>query len=64
MPAYMPSSTTMIRALGRGLAAHVLAACVWAACVQAWAGTLEGTAAYRERIALPPDAVFEAVLSP
>jgi uncharacterized lipoprotein YbaY len=26
------------------------------------AGTLEGTAAYRERIALPPDAVFEAVL--
>jgi uncharacterized lipoprotein YbaY len=27
-----------------------------------WAGTLEGTAAYRERIALPPDAVFEAVL--
>ncbi len=27
-----------------------------------WAGTLEGTAAYRERIALPPDAVFEAEL--
>jgi copper homeostasis protein (lipoprotein) len=25
------------------------------------AGTLEGTATYRERIALPPDAVFEAV---
>ncbi len=27
-----------------------------------WAGTLQGSAAYRERIALPPDAVFEAVL--
>jgi copper homeostasis protein (lipoprotein) len=26
------------------------------------AGTLQGTAAYRERIALPPDAVFEATL--
>jgi putative lipoprotein len=30
--------------------------------VPAHAGTLSGTAAYRERIALPPDAVFEAVL--
>ncbi len=30
--------------------------------VVARAATLEGTAAYRERIALPPDAVFEAVL--
>jgi uncharacterized lipoprotein YbaY/uncharacterized lipoprotein NlpE involved in copper resistance len=28
----------------------------------AWAGTLDGTAAYRERIMLPPDAVFEAQL--
>jgi uncharacterized lipoprotein YbaY/uncharacterized lipoprotein NlpE involved in copper resistance len=28
----------------------------------AHAGSLSGTAAYRERIALPPDAVFEAVL--
>jgi len=28
----------------------------------AQAGSLSGTAAYRERIALPPDAVFEAVL--
>jgi uncharacterized lipoprotein YbaY len=27
-----------------------------------WAGTLEGTAYYRERIALPPDAMFEAQL--
>jgi uncharacterized lipoprotein YbaY/heat shock protein HslJ/uncharacterized lipoprotein NlpE involved in copper resistance len=27
-----------------------------------WAGTLQGTAIYRERIALPPDAVFEAEL--
>lgn len=31
-------------------------------CVPAWAGTLEGQAWYRERIALPPDAAFEAVL--
>ena len=30
--------------------------------VAARAGSLPGTAAYRERIALPPDAVFEAVL--
>jgi len=27
-----------------------------------WAGTLEGTAYYRERIAVPPDAIFEAQL--
>jgi putative lipoprotein len=40
----------------------VLAASLWWTCAQALAGTLEGTAAYRERIALPPDAVFEAVL--
>jgi copper homeostasis protein (lipoprotein) len=40
----------------------MLSACAWAAGTAAWAGTLEGTATYRERIALPPDAVFEAVL--
>ena len=51
------SSAEMMRSLGRGLAAQALAACVWAAIAPAWAGTLEGTAAYRERIALPPDAV-------
>jgi uncharacterized lipoprotein YbaY len=28
----------------------------------AFAGTLSGTASYQERIALPPDAVFEALL--
>jgi uncharacterized lipoprotein YbaY/uncharacterized lipoprotein NlpE involved in copper resistance len=28
----------------------------------AWAGVLQGTATYRERMALPPDAVFEAQL--
>lgn len=28
----------------------------------AWAGTLQGTATYRERMLLPPDAVFEAQL--
>jgi copper homeostasis protein (lipoprotein) len=57
-----PSRTTMIRSLGHGLATYVLATCAWAACTPAWAGTLEGTATYRERIALPPDAVFAAVL--
>jgi uncharacterized lipoprotein YbaY/heat shock protein HslJ len=40
----------------------LLIALVWAGCSPAWAGSLEGTATYRERIALPPDAVFEAVL--
>jgi copper homeostasis protein (lipoprotein) len=52
----------MIRFIRYGLATHVLAAFAWAAWTPVWAGTLEGTAAYRERIALPPDAVFEAVL--
>lgn len=32
------------------------------ACTSASTGTLQGTASYRERIALPPDAVFEAEL--
>lgn len=31
-------------------------------CSSAWAGTLQGSAMYRERIALPPEAVFEARL--
>ena len=44
-----------LRFLPPGLAALALA-------VPAHAGSLTGTAAYRERIALPPDAVFEAVL--
>ena len=56
------SSTTMIRPRGHGLFTCVLAAFAWAACTPVWAGTLEGTATYRERIALPPDAVFEAEL--
>ena len=43
-------------------ALHVLALLAGAICTPAFAGTLEGTALYRERIALPPDAVFEAVL--
>jgi uncharacterized lipoprotein YbaY len=54
--------TKVIRPRGHGLVTRVLAALAWAACTPVWAGTLEGTAAYRERIALPPDAVFEAVL--
>ena len=43
------------QAIAPGLAALALA-------VPVHAGSLSGTAAYRERIALPPDAVFEAVL--
>lgn len=34
----------------------------WLVCGTAWAGTLPGTAMYRERIALPPAAVFEVEL--
>jgi copper homeostasis protein (lipoprotein) len=56
------SRTTIIRSLAHRLATLALAAVAWAACPPVWAGTLEGTAAYRERIALPPDAIFEAVL--
>jgi uncharacterized lipoprotein YbaY/uncharacterized lipoprotein NlpE involved in copper resistance len=41
------------------LAGLVLACAISAT---AWSGTLQGSAAYRERILLPPDAVFEAQL--
>jgi putative lipoprotein len=41
---------------------RLLAMIGWVACSPAGAGMLQGTASYRERIALPPDAVFEAVL--
>jgi putative lipoprotein len=34
----------------------------WLVCSTAWAGALQGTATYRERIALPTDAMFEAEL--
>lgn len=41
----------------------LFAAAAWAiASTSPWAGTIEGTATYRERIALPPDAIFEALL--
>ena len=48
-------SSAITTALAPALAALALA-------VPVHAGSLTGTAAYRERIALPPDAVFEAVL--
>lgn len=46
------------------LAAHVLfLLCLgWPPFSAAWAGILQGTAMYHERIALPPDAVFEVEL--
>ncbi len=53
----------MIRCHRPRLATHVLATIAWAVCTPAWAATLQGTAAHRERIALPPGAVFEAVLA-
>jgi len=49
------SITTAAAVAATGLAALTLS-------VAAQAGSISGTAAYRERIALPPDAVFEAVL--
>ncbi|HUL11122.1 MAG TPA: META domain-containing protein [Methylococcaceae bacterium] len=54
--------TAAIRSHRYRLTTRVLAALALAVCTPVWAGTLQGTAAYRERIALPPDAVFEAVL--
>src|SRR5262245_19498512 len=45
----------------RTVCAGFFAACVWLAPVS-FAQTVTGTATYRERMALPPDAVFEATL--
>jgi len=55
---------SMIRSPGHGLAIHGLIALTWVACIPvwAWAGTLEGTATYRERIALPAEAVLKIEL--
>jgi copper homeostasis protein (lipoprotein) len=59
-----PTSTHI--AIGRSRwhrhALYTLALLTGALCTPAIAGTLQGTALYRERIALPPAAVFEAVL--
>ena len=46
----------------RAVAARALASLAWLACSIASAGSLPGTATYRERMALPADAVFEAQL--
>jgi len=54
-----------LRSITIALASATASATVLAALalpLHARAGSLSGTAAYRERIALPPDAVFEAVL--
>ena len=51
---------TIATATASAVSATALA--VLAVAAPAHAGSLSGTAAYRERIALPPDAVFEAVL--
>lgn len=41
---------------------RMLAAFAVAVCTPAWAGTLQGEAFYRQRIALPPRTIFEAQL--
>lgn len=51
----------MIRSLMPGLAALLMVSLWWNPCGAFWAGTLRGSATCREHIALPPDAVFEAV---
>jgi uncharacterized lipoprotein YbaY/uncharacterized lipoprotein NlpE involved in copper resistance len=50
------------RSYWQGLTRWVLAVLVWLLCSTAWAGSLQGSATYSERIALPEDAVFEAEL--
>ena len=52
----------MFRLIRNRVAALSCLMLAWAVTGSAWAATLQGTAAYRERIALPPDAVFEAQL--
>ena len=52
----------MIHFIRHRLWALALVALTCATPGSAWAGTLQGTAAYRERLMLPPDAVFEAQL--
>jgi copper homeostasis protein (lipoprotein) len=54
--------SSLIRFSGHMIVSLAVVACAWLACAPAWAGTLEGSANYRERFPLPPDAVFEAVL--
>ena len=53
------TSNISTRRLANGICALILS---WLAGSAAWAATLPGSATYRERIALPPDAVFEAEL--
>jgi copper homeostasis protein (lipoprotein) len=53
---------TMTRLSWRGLTAWALISLGWLVCSTVWAGALQGIATYRERIALPADAVFEAEL--
>lgn len=55
------SKTVQPRCIGNVLAL-MSTALAWSVSTSLWAGSLEGTAAYRERIALPPGAVFEALL--
>ena len=52
----------MCRFPGHAILSLAVAASAWLACAPAWAGTLEGAVSFRARVALPPDAVFEAVL--
>jgi copper homeostasis protein (lipoprotein) len=58
----MKGRPQVFRLTGRRLAIPLAAVFIWGCGSLAWAGTLQGLATYRERIALPPDAVFEAIL--
>lgn len=59
---YLQQGAIAIRSVRYEFVVYVLAVLTWVTCTPLSAGTLEGMATYRERIALPPDAVFEAVL--
>ena len=61
-PEAVPARWHALRQLRSITTASATALAALALPLPAQAGSLAGTAAYRERIALPPDAVFEAVL--
>src|SRR5690606_22013614 len=52
----------MTRACACAYATACILACIALFPAPAQAGSISGSALYRERIAMPPDAVFEAVL--
>lgn len=53
---------TLIHSLYKRLTVWAISLLGFFVCTTVWAGALQSTTTYRERIALPPDAVFEAEL--